>query len=195
MEQTHSTALIYAYRQTHGRLLQLAGQLDDTQLKWRPSAQTPTLAFHFWHVARWADHLQAAIPGMLPGLAEKFGSGKDFWEAEKVAAAWGWPAEQLGFASTGMGMSDEVDAQLLFPSKTELLTYMEQAFAKAHAVIEQLDDALLLTPEQPQPMTEGVFGGGTIGDSLITHLTHDNRHLGMIEALLGILTGKGTVTV
>jgi hypothetical protein len=195
VKRSHSDQLIGAYRLTHKRLLQLLDRLDDSQLKWQPNPHAPALVFHFWHIARWADHLQAAMPGMSPILAERLGPGKQEWQRLNVAAAWGWNTEQLGYDATGMGMSDELGAKLSFPPKADLVAYLEQAFAKADRAVEALDDALLLAPERPQAATEGVFGGNTIGDALIVHITHDSRHLGMIEGLLGSLTGRGTATV
>ena len=35
----------------------------------------------------------------------------------------------------------------------------------------------------------------TIGDVILNHLSHADRHLGMIEALRGVLGERGTATV
>lgn len=34
-----------------------------------------------------------------------------------------------------------------------------------------------------------------VADALFTHLCHENRHLGVLEALLGLQVGSGTATV
>jgi uncharacterized damage-inducible protein DinB len=192
MSQPYTANLLRAYRLTHGRLLQLLERLDDDQLQWRPTPQTPSLGFHFWHVARWADRLQANI--LSYALSKRVDEGAEVWQTDHFVERWGWTNKQLGYGDTGMGISDEQSAELLLPPKTEQLAYMRAAFAKVDDLMDALDDALLLVPERPRQASDGDSRINTVGDAIIVHTTHDSRHLGMIEALLGILTGKGTVT-
>lgn len=65
-----SAALITtSYCHTHRLIFSFLQKLSDDQLHWRSAPVTHSIAFHAWHVTRWADHLQAAIPGMTPELA------------------------------------------------------------------------------------------------------------------------------
>jgi hypothetical protein len=82
------------------------------------------------------------------------------------------------------------------PAKAILLDYTRRALAAADRAVQTIDDEDLMAPEQPQPLTAGIWSaGGTVADALFTHLGHENRHLGMIECLLGLQVGSGTATV
>jgi hypothetical protein len=184
-----------AYCQTHQRILNLAEKLSEEQLHWRYTPTGHSIAFHLWHVARWADHLQAAIPGMTPELDHRLGPRPQLWEANDLAVRWGFDPDQLGYGATGMTMPDEVAANLPFPSKSELLAYLRQVFVAAEQAVKAIDEREFQAAEQPQPLTEGIWGESVVGDAVVTHLTHTNRHLGMIECLAGLQTGAGTATV
>jgi hypothetical protein len=131
---------------------------------------------------------------MTAELQRRLGAGQQIWYGEKLAERWGFDNIQLGFDATGMNMSDEIAAGLIFPRKEDLLNYVESAFDLAERAVTAIDDEQFGSAEQPQPMTEGIWGAGTVGDAIIAHLTHDNRHLGMMECLLGLQGQRGTAT-
>jgi uncharacterized damage-inducible protein DinB len=187
--------IIGAYQQTHSRILALGEKLSQEQLHWQPAAGRQSIAFHLWHIARWADHLQAAIPGMTPELGQRLAPGVELWQAEGLAARWGFEPAQLGYAGTGMGMADDIATHLSFPPKAELLAYLQRALTAADHAVQAIDDRQFEATEQPQSLTEGIWGESTVGDAILTHLTHENRHLGMMECLVGLQTGSGTATV
>lgn len=187
--------IVDGYCQTHERLLTLIEKLSDTQLHWQPVPKGLSIAFHLWHVARWADYLQAALPGMTPRLQQQFGIRPQQWEHDNLAFHWGFSTEQLGFAQTGMTMPDELASTLLFPEKTILLTYVRNAFVAVAAVVRAMGEDQLTEAEQPQPLTEGIWQAGLVGGVLAAHMLHDNRHLGAIECLVGSQIGVGTATV
>ena len=54
----------------HEQVLKLATRLSDEQLAWRLNLHTPSISFHLWHIARWADRLQARIPNMSLEMRE-----------------------------------------------------------------------------------------------------------------------------
>src|SRR5262245_28194841 len=195
MTHTPTALIIDAYLKTHTRILALADKLSDDQLRQLPAGGGQTIAFHLWHVARWADHFQASIPGMTPELGRRLGPGLEIWAAEALANRWGFEPAQLGFGATGMGMSDDLATQLPFPANEALLAYLRQVFAAADQAVQAIDEEQFAATEQPQPLTEGIWGESTVGDAVITHLTHENRHLGMMECLVGLQTGSGTATV
>src|SRR5262245_40324914 len=107
--------IVDAYCQTHRRIWAFADKLSDEQLHWRLSADSHSIAFHVWHVARWADHFQAAAPRMTVELQRRLEPGEQIWQAEGLAARWGFDSPQLGFAATGMQMDDAVAVHLPFP--------------------------------------------------------------------------------
>ena len=194
MTRSHAAEIISAYRKTHERIVALIERLADEQLQWRPTPDSLSIAFHVWHIARWADHIQATFPGMTLELGRRLPPGAQIWEAEGLAARWGFASDQLGYAATGMTMPETIAVRLVFPPKATLFAYLSRAFAAVDRGLTAIDDAQFDEAEQPQPLTEGVWGEGTVGDAILAHLIHDNRHLGMIECLVGIQTGSGSAT-
>ena len=195
MSISTTTLISDQYCITHERALKLTDKLSDEQLRWRPTPTGHAIAFHLWHMARWADHLQAAIPGMTPELGGRLGPGVEIWEAERLAVRWGFDLVELGYAQTGMTMSDDIATQLAFPAKEELLAYARKAFVTAEHAVKAIDDEQFQKVEQPQPLTEGIWGDSTVGSAILIHIVHDNRHLGMMECLSGLRAGSGTATI
>jgi uncharacterized damage-inducible protein DinB len=178
-----------AYALGHQHILALLSRLSEDELHWRPTAQAHTIAFEAWHLARWADHLQAHLPVMTPTLANLLAPRAEIWQQEGLAQEWGFPpAGALGHDETGMYMSDAAAIDLPLPEKAPLLDYARRAFAAAEEVLaqvpgEQLQEANIENPQE------------SVLDVLLSHIVHDGRHLGMIECLLGIQSGHGTATV
>jgi hypothetical protein len=195
MDISPAVSLIQAYCQSHQRVLNLAEHMTDAQLSWCPVPTAHTIAFHLWHIARWADHLQAAIPGMTAVLAQRLGAGVQIWEQEALAAHWGFSTHALGYAATGMHMPDEIARALHFPEKAKLLNYVQCAVVAAERAVHAIDEEQFCAAEQPQPLTEGIWDAGTVGDAILSHVVHINRHLGAIECLYGCQVGSGTASV
>jgi hypothetical protein len=187
--------IVKDYGDVHRKMLMFLKKLSDEELRWTLPTGSLSIAWHGWHVARWEDHLQAAIPGMTPELEARLGTGGvQLWHSEGVADRWGFQADELGYAETGMQMADAVAWAMRFPAKDGLLNYVERVFATATQTVETLSDAEFMQIEQPQDMTEGIWGESTVGDAVFEHVTHTYRHLGMMEALLGMQGRSGTAT-
>jgi hypothetical protein len=86
-----------------------------------------------------------------------------------------------------MLMDEALAAGLPLPPKDVLVAYARRAFAAAEAAIAAIDDAELLRDRTDQP-------GTPVGRAILVHIVHDNRHLGEIECLRGLLGLKGTAT-
>ena len=194
MPESAHALIIRTYLDTHERILVYLLRLPEAQLIWRPPGGTLSIAWHGWHVARWADNLQASIPGMTPELTRILRPGVEIWETEGLAARWGWDGTKLGWGETGMDMADADAQQLLFPAKDELLDYVARALAQADHNVGAIDREQLESIEQWQPKTDGVWGEATVGDAVMEHITHECRHLGMMEALLGLQGQPGSAT-
>ena len=170
------------YRATHELVLKVVDSLDDQQIMWRPNRTTPSIGFHLWHLARWADYLQEMITD----------TGAQIWEEEELAAQWGFGDADLGFAETGMGMDDDVSASLPLPRKDVLLDYARRAFTKADQAVGTISD------DQFHRRVQDRHGADwkelAIGDAVMSWLLHDSRHLGMIECMLGVQGLHGTAT-
>jgi hypothetical protein len=93
-----------------------------------------------WHLARWADLLQANLPDMTPELGEKLGSSRQIWETESLAVKWGFEAAGLGYSETGWLMDDAQAAKLPLPAKDVLLDYVRRAFSAAERAVDALDN-------------------------------------------------------
>ncbi len=168
------------YRVNQENLLDLVDGLTAEQLAWTPNDTTPSVGFHVWHLARWADYLQELINGR----------GSQLWEIDGLAARWNMETNSLGYAQTGMEMDEKTAVALRLPEKDLLLDYARRAFAAAQQAVARISDTEFFD------VYEGLHGenwhDGHIGPIVITWLTHDNRHLGMIECLVGVQGQSGS---
>src|SRR5574339_625076 len=114
--------VLHSYREIHKVVLDLAQDLNEEQLQWRPEGYSTSIGFHLWHLARESDYLKAAILYHTPQFIPEFGDGKEIWEKEYLARKWGFPEELR--QTVGTGLSDEAAATLPLPRKDELLGYL-----------------------------------------------------------------------
>ena len=168
------------YRLNQENLLELVGDLTNEQMAWTPNATTPSVGFHVWHLARWADYLQELINGR----------GSQLWETEGLATRWNMATNSLGYAQTGMEMDEKSAMTLQMPGKDALLDYARRSFAAAQRAVAKIEDNGFFAVYE-------CFHGenwhdGHIGPIVITWMTHDNRHLGMIECLIGLQGQSGS---
>jgi hypothetical protein len=103
-------------RDVHHGVLGLVEDLTDEQLRWRRGRHAPSIGFHVWHLARYADKDRSDIEGT-----------PQFWVEQSLAVAWGFPAT-LGEADTGTELGDDASDLLVLPSKAALLDYTRVAF-------------------------------------------------------------------
>src|SRR5258706_13552582 len=100
--------MIKQYLRSHQRILTFLQKLSDEQLHWRIAPGSHSIAFHAWHIGRWTDYTQAAIPGMTPELGRRLPPGVQIWQTEGLAERWKFNTAELGYAETGMSMPDEI---------------------------------------------------------------------------------------
>jgi hypothetical protein len=178
---------------THDWLLSATDELSQAELGWRAGPRAPAIGFHVWHVARWADRLQARLPGMLGS-----GAGHEVWDTENFAERWLsgsdglLGSDRLGFGATGMGMDEDASTQIPLAGKEVLLAYSRAAFAACDQAVA--------------PLTDTDFGrvcrnlmydrdeDATVGQLVLMHLGHAGRHQGMIEALRGVMSDRDSAT-
>src|SRR2546425_4164582 len=79
---------------THKRVLHVIEDLDDAALRER-SGRANSIGFNFWHIARWADWLQAQINGT------RGEDQRSIWEREDLPGRWRWDSAKLGASQTG----------------------------------------------------------------------------------------------
>ena len=174
-------------REVQDLLLAATGNLDEAILASWPGPHAPAIRFHLWHIARWADIVGAHLPTM--GAAPGAPAPREIWEAEGLAVAWGFAGRDLGFRETGMSLPDVAVLALPFPTDTTLRRYAERTFAVAAEATEAIDEARFVRAGR-DPLGREII----VGDAVLNHLLHVGRHLGMIEALRGVLGLRGTAT-
>jgi hypothetical protein len=181
--------MLDGFKDIHKVVLQFAESLEDEQLHWKPEGYSTSIGFHLWHLARESDYLKAAILEHYPQIGNDFGDGKEIWARDNLAQKWGFPA---GLHKTvGTGLSDEVAANLPIPQKDELLDYLRCSYEAIEGFIELFDERYPTFDGLDDEMGKKIQN---IRLNLLVFLSHDCRHLGMMECLMGLQTGFGSAT-
>jgi hypothetical protein len=180
---------LYNFKDIHRVILELARDLSEEQLRWKPEGYSTSIGFHLWHLARESDYLQAAILHHNPQFIPEFGDGKEIWEKEGLAGKWHFPADLHN--TVGTGLSDEVAAALPIPEKDELLAYLQASYEAIERFVELLDIKYSSYENIADELKKKIE---IIRLNLLVFLTHDCRHLGMMECLKGLQTGFGSAT-
>jgi hypothetical protein len=191
-----SDAIADIYSLGHRNALQAVTELNEDQMRWRPP-RSNSIAFNLWHIARWADHMQSVLSTMTPGLRERIGTSQEIWIRDESSAKWGFSGRELGAVETGMGMDEEVSAELPLPPKDKLVGYATSAFDAADRAIRKVQDDDLTRNAEFDPARvpwASPSDYGTVANWIITGIRHESRHLGMIEALKGAMGMRGTAT-
>ena len=157
-------------------------------LRTRPALTAPSIAFHAWHLARWADRHQAQLPIWL---ARATTPRPEIWVRDAVATRWGFDAVAMGEYGIGAGLDDEASAALPLPDIGELMAYARPSFAAFVDVVLAIESDSILT----RTVTDLYGDRSTIGDVIAGVISHTDRHLGMMEAIRGVLGQEGTATV
>jgi hypothetical protein len=181
--------VLHSFKDIHKVVLNLADDLNDQQLNWKPEGYSTSVGFHLWHLGRESDYLKAAILFHNPQFVPEFGDGKEIWEKDALAQKWGFP-EGL-HQTVGTGLSEEVAATLPIPKKDELLGYLRSSYEAIECFVEQLDTKYPSFENVDEELKKKIE---MIRLNLLVFLSHDCRHLGMMECLKGLQTGFGSAT-
>jgi hypothetical protein len=166
-------------KMTRELVLKVVADLSDEQLAWRPAPRAHSMGWTLWHIARCADKFAAELDGT-----------PEIWVAEGLGAKWGLVDVLLGSNGVGTGVDDETAATLRPPSTDLLIDYTRRSFAALDAVVG-LFDAGAVARERS---TFFFDGPAPIGRALVTSIAHDNRHLGELEYVKGLLGFRGSAT-
>lgn len=181
--------VLHMFKDIHKVVLEFADELDEDQLRWRPRGYSTSIGFHLWHLARESDFLKAVILERTPQLGPDFGEAREVWAKEALARKWGFPTELN--ATVGTGLADEVAATLPIPKKDELMDYLQRSYESLEGFIQLLDERY---PTFENADVELAKKLQNIRLNLLVFLSHDCRHLGMMECLKGLQTGFGSAT-
>ncbi len=195
-------------RWTHDRILAITQDLSDGQFAQQASPTAPPIGWHVFHIGRWADRLQASLPIDLQPADPASVPRHEIWVDADLARRWEAAPDSLGWLETGAGMDIEAAVSIASIGKPTILEYAQQSFEKANVGVSQLKvEQLLQTRPSIRPHYRISPTGQlqidyaeerlvTVLNDLLFHISHASRHLGMIEALRGVLfTLKGTASV
>lgn len=173
----------------HKTVLEFAEELTEDQLRWRPRGYSTSIGFHLWHLARETDYLRAIILERTPQLGPDFGDPTEIWAKENLAQKWKFPTELN--ATVGTGLSDEVASTLPIPPKKELVDYLRASYEALEEFIKLLDEKYATFDGIEEDYKNKLQN---IRLNLLVFLSHDCRHLGVMECLKGLQTGFGSAT-
>lgn len=180
---------LYSFKDIHRVVLEFAQELDEEQLRWRPRGYSTSIGFHLWHLARESDFLKAIILERTPQLGADFGEPVEIWAKENLAQKWGFPTDLN--ATVGTGLSDELASTLPIPPKDELIDYLKRSYDALEAFVQLLDERYPTFDGLDEELARKLQN---IRLNLLVFLSHDCRHLGMMECLKGLQTGFGSAT-
>jgi hypothetical protein len=196
--------VVQRIERTHRWLLDVTEDLSADDLCRRPGLTAPPIGWHLWHIARWADRVQASFPNRPFQAGWRAESRHQIWSREGLAARWGLLPSALGILETGAGMDHDTAASIPIARQGQLLDYARRAFTALDEAIGRLDHSeLAASRNSVMEYTIGTSGTDisdapgdktTVAGDLAFHLSHSSRHLGMIEALRGVFGMKGTAT-
>lgn len=181
--------VLFLFKDIHKVVLDFAEELDEPQLRWKPRGYSTSIGFHLWHLARESDFLRAIILERTPQLGEDFGEPREIWARESLAQKWGFPTELN--ATVGTGLNDDVAAALPIPPKNELMDYLSRSYEAIEKFVALLDERYPNFENEDEEFRKKLE---SIRLNLLVFLSHDCRHLGMMECLKGLQTGFGSAT-
>ena len=186
--------LVQRTNRTHYYIDTTISKLSYDDLCLRPAPTAPPIGWHVWHISRWADWFQASFP-----------SQTQVWEAQELSSNFGLDGMVLGPMQTGMTMSHDDAAQIpIIIGKERLIEYMKVVFALNETVLSDLTLDDLYQSRESFAKWDSVDGkiirakgkDVTLVEDIGYHFAHANRHLGMIEALIGaVLDRSGTASI
>ena len=148
------------------RLLQTTAKaiedLSPEELHFQPHAETNSVGFEAWHIARTADNL----------VNFAFKREQPVWLAQGLNEAWGLPK-----ADQGTGMDTEAAHALRFPDAKLLAQYARDVAANVAPQIEAmsadyLEETMIIRPQGEMTRKD------VLGQVIVVH---GNNHLGQIN--------------
>ena len=191
----------------HEMLIRATRNLTESQFSFQPQNKfTPSIAWHLWHIARWADRLQAGLSDRT-GIVDRSGAmATERWARQNLIVEWDLDPSTLGVFEMGAEMNAKSVPLLSQQGKKRIMDYALLTFTDFDAIIKDFSDeelSLSMITATNVDFRPGVPGSLTVPspaevcviDDLLFHEGHASRHLGMIEALRGLVMEHGTVTV
>lgn len=180
------------YRGCHKAALAMVAELSQEQFRWHPTRGPQSIGWNLWHIARWDDYIAEVLLQQTASLSH-LGPARQVWRERDIAARWGLDSVDLGLEDGGTSLTDVQAAAMTFPSKEAVIEYAEWAFDHLDAILPELDDSLI--PQiLPTVTTEAFPTHDPYGVTVMEMFRHACEHLGMMEAVKGMLGLRGSVT-
>ncbi|MDQ7027989.1 MAG: hypothetical protein Q9P01_20995 [Anaerolineae bacterium] len=186
--------LVERIHRTHDNILKSCAPLSNDNMTHRISQTAPPIGWHLWHIARWADHFQASFP-----------KREQIWQRDNIAVEWMLDTTLLGPMESGMGMPILMATELVQKvGHVRLVDYARLTFHACRDALHDIDVEALQSKRTSFATwaMDGeriIYAAGaetTLIADFTYQLTHANRHLGMIEALIGAtLERKGSASI
>lgn len=176
-------------QRTHGWLLKVTEDLPHEQLARRLAPTAPPVEWHLWHIARWADRVQASFPNVPFEPGRRWDPARQIWFRDRLADRWGLDPGALAILETGTAMvDDQAGARPGRIDREALLAYARRAFAPVDAVVAGLGSARLgddprnsimefVIDERGREFADAPGADTTIAGDLGFYLSHASRHL------------------
>ena len=194
----HTKQRIYM---AHDWILRAAEAISAEQFSRVFSPQAPPIGWHLWHIARFVDPLQCKLNHPLDQTETN-----EIWYQQGLSAEWGLEPADLGVFESGMGQAHEVAQTCIrIAGQANLVAYGQTSFQASRQVIDRLTEADFerrffgLFDYRYDRSTGKVWQGNPVESEvaadLVFHANHASRHMGMMEALTGLLGQAGTLSV
>ena len=201
MAQRTSQFLKERVYSVHEWLIQAGESVNGDQFAHVFSTNAPPIGWHLWHMARFGDRLQSKMAAITEDRPVS-----EIWYREDVAASWNLQADRLGVFESGMGQAHaDAQASIVSAGQSKVVDYAGAVFAACDKTISKLTESDM---EKTYFGIRGyAYDGKTgrvwanepkesvIAEDLIFHSNHGSRHMGMMEALRGLLGTAGTLSV
>ena len=188
-------------KMVHALLLRAGEETDSAQFAHAFSKEAPPIGWHLWHMARFADRLQSQLSAVTKGDPVP-----EIWYRDEIAKQWHCDPQTLGVFESGMGQADAVAQSIITQvGKDPIIAYAQMVFEICDATVANLKKKHFDKSYKGVLNFETNFETGevweteakesTVAQDLIFHISHASRHVGMMEALRGLLGAKGTLSV
>ena len=181
MKDPTITALKKWVEITNRLLIEMVQGIAEDNFCRQPSPVAPPIGWHIWHVARSVDTIQARISDT-----------EQIWIRDEMVTKFNLDPTTLGLGQNGGTMTHEDAARL--PSilgKDQIISYAQAVFDLLSTRVGSLSlDDLQTLHHIRDDRYDSVL------EQIIFHTNHGGRHLGMIEALIGVMFDReGTASV
>lgn len=185
----------------HDWLIRAGESVSDNQFAYSFSKDAPPIGWHLWHITRFADRLQSKLANVIDEP-----SNDEIWYQESISQKWSLVPSKLGVFESGMGQKHhDALGTVVQAGQVAIIRYANDVFDACETRIGKLseddfDKTYLGILDYDYDLTTGKVWASEPKESMVAqdmvfHASHGSRHMGMMEALRGLLGSAGTLSV